>query len=61
MPTKPPGARLEGLGFTGVDVRRSFELAARTLPVDMIYYDNAGDADTAVANADDAIARRSIC
>ena len=34
---------LEGLGFTGSDLRRSFELAARTLPVDMVYYDNAGD------------------
>ena len=53
-----PGARLEGLGFTGADVRRSFELAARTLPVDMIYYDNAGDAETAVSNAVDAIGRK---
>ena len=40
-----PGVTLEGLGFTGADVRRSFELAARTLPVDMVYFDNAGDAD----------------
>jgi ribose transport system substrate-binding protein len=45
------GVRLEGLGFTGFDVRRSFELAARTLPLEMLYYDNAGDADTAVSNA----------
>ena len=49
-----PGVLLEGLGFTGADVRRSFELAVRTLPVEMIYYDNAGDADRAIANADDA-------
>ena len=34
---------LEGLGFTGTEVRRSFEFAARTLPVDMLYFDNAGD------------------
>lgn len=53
-----PGVRLDGLGFTGVDVRRSFELASRTMPVDMIYYDNAGDGEKALANADDAIARK---
>src|SRR6266702_1952173 len=38
-----PGVTLEGLGFTGSELRRSFELAARTLPVDMSYFDNAGD------------------
>jgi ABC-type sugar transport system substrate-binding protein len=53
-----PAAHLEGLGFTGAEVRRSFELAARTLPVDLIFYDNAGDAEKAIANADDAIARK---
>jgi ribose transport system substrate-binding protein len=53
-----PGARIEGLGFTGLDVRRSFELAARSLPVEIIYYDNASDAETAVANAVDAIGRK---
>jgi ribose transport system substrate-binding protein len=52
------GVRLEGLGFTGFDVRRSFELAARTLPLDMVYYDNAGDAETAASNAVDAIGRK---
>ena len=52
-----PGAHIEGLGFTGLDVRRGFELAARTLPVEMIYYDNAGDAETAIANAEDAANR----
>jgi ABC-type sugar transport system substrate-binding protein len=50
-----PGVTLEGLGFTGSDVRRSFELAARTLPVDMLYFDNAGDPARAIANAEDAI------
>ena len=53
-----PGVTLEGLGFTGVEVRRSFELAARTLPVDMLYFDNAGDPARAVANAEAAIAAK---
>ena len=52
------GVPLEGLGFTGAEVRRSFELAARTLPVDMLYFDNAGDPARAVANADAAIAAK---
>jgi len=51
-----PGVTLDGLGFTGVDIRSGFELAARQLPVDMVYFDNAGDAERAVANADAAIA-----
>jgi ribose transport system substrate-binding protein len=53
-----PGLTLEGLGFTGLDVRRSFELAARTLPVEMLYFDNARDPARAVANAKAAIAQR---
>jgi ribose transport system substrate-binding protein len=53
-----PAAHLEGLGFTGTEVRRSFELASRTLPVELIYYDNAGDGEKATANADDAIGRK---
>src|SRR5260370_28814799 len=53
-----PGVTLEGLGFTGSDLRRSFELAARTLPVDMLYLDNAGDPARAVANAEAAIAAK---
>jgi ribose transport system substrate-binding protein len=53
-----PSVHLEGLGFTGLEVRRSFELASRTLPIDVIYYDNSGDAQKAVANANDAIERR---
>jgi ribose transport system substrate-binding protein len=51
-----PGVTLEGLGFTGAEVRRSFELAARGQPVDITYYDNAGDPARAIANADAAIA-----
>ena len=53
-----PGVTLEGLGFTGSDLRRSFELAARTLPVDIIYFDNAGDPARAIANAEAAIAAK---
>jgi ribose transport system substrate-binding protein len=53
-----PGVTLEGLGFTGADVRNSFELAARTRPVDMLYFDNAGDPARAIANADAAIAAK---
>src|SRR5271166_1889862 len=53
-----PGATIEGLGFTGADVRRSFELAARTLPVEMLYFDNARDPARAHANAEAAIAAK---
>jgi ribose transport system substrate-binding protein len=51
-------AHLEGLGFTGAEVKRSFELASRTLPLELIYYDNAGDGEKAIANVDDAVARK---
>src|ERR1700694_106757 len=53
-----PGVALEGLGFTGAELRRSFELAARTLPIDMLYFDNAGDPARAIANAEAAIAAK---
>jgi ABC-type sugar transport system substrate-binding protein len=53
-----PGVTLDGLGFTGSDLRRSFELAARTLPIDMLYYDNRGDPARAMANAAAAIAAK---
>jgi ribose transport system substrate-binding protein len=53
-----PGTRIDGLGFTGAEIRRSFELASRSLPVDMIYYDNGGDGEKALGNAKDAIARK---
>jgi hypothetical protein len=53
-----PATPVEGLGFTGAEVRRSFELAARTLPVDMIYYDNASNPEAAVANAEDAVGHK---
>jgi ABC-type sugar transport system substrate-binding protein len=50
-----PGVTLEGLGFTGADVRRSFELAARTLPVDLLCFDNSRDPARALANVEAAI------
>src|SRR5438105_2464838 len=53
-----PGVTIEGLGFTGAELRHSFELAARSLPIDMTYFDNAGDPARAVANAEAAIAAR---
>jgi ribose transport system substrate-binding protein len=46
------------LGFTGVQLQRGFELASRTLPIDMLYYDNAGDPVRAVANAEAAISAK---
>lgn len=52
------GVRIEGLGFTGLDVRRGFELAARGKPLEILYYDNAGDEETAISNATDAIAKK---
>jgi ribose transport system substrate-binding protein len=53
-----PGARIEGLGFTGEDVRLSFELGARGLPIDLVLYDNARDRAKSVANAEDAVRRK---
>ena len=53
--SEDPGLRLEGLGFTCSDVRRSFELAARSLPVDLTFYDNRGERGAALSNVDDAI------
>jgi ribose transport system substrate-binding protein len=55
--TDDPGARLEGLGFTGEDVRLSFLLGARGLPIDLVLYDNAREPAKIVANADDAVKR----
>jgi ribose transport system substrate-binding protein len=53
-----PGTRIDGLGFTGLEIRRSFELASRGLPVEMIYYDNGGDGDKALGNAKEAVASK---
>src|SRR5262245_1272957 len=56
--TEEPGLGVEGTGFTGADIRQSFILAARTLPVELVFYDNHGDDARAVANAEAAIARK---
>src|SRR5262245_29381916 len=56
--TDDPGARLEGLGFTGEDVRSSFALAARGLPIDLVFYDNGRERAKAIANAEDAVRRK---
>lgn len=53
-----PGVRLEGLGFSCTDVRMGFELAARSLPVDLSFYENRGDRGVALSNVDDAIRKR---
>jgi ribose transport system substrate-binding protein len=56
--TDDPGARLEGLGFTGQDVRTSFVLGARGLPVELVLYDNARDRTKTIANVEDAVQRK---
>ena len=56
--TEAPGVSVEGTGFTGAEIRQSFILAARTLPVELVFYDNQGDDARAIANAEAAIARK---
>ena len=56
--TEEPGVTLEGTGFTGPEIRSGFVLAARKLPVDLLFYDNQRDPKKAQANAEDAIARK---
>ena len=56
--TEEPGVTLEGTGFTGAEIRESFNLAARPLPIDLVFYDNHRDDAHAVANAEAAIARK---
>jgi ribose transport system substrate-binding protein len=56
--TEEPGVTLEGTGFTGPEIRASFALASRRFPVEMVYYDNARDPRKALANAEDAVARK---
>jgi len=56
--TEEPGVTLEGTGFTGGEIRSGFALAARKLPVELVFYDNQRDAKKAQANAEDAIARK---
>jgi ribose transport system substrate-binding protein len=56
--TDDPGTRIDGLGFTGQDVRSSFVLGARGLPVDLVLYDNARERAKSIANAEDAVRRK---
>jgi ribose transport system substrate-binding protein len=56
--TEEPGITLEGTGFTGREVRESFTLAARRYPIDLVIYDNQRDDTRALANAEDAIAKK---
>ena len=56
--TEAPGVTIEGTGFTGREVRESFDLAVRKHPIDLVFYDNAEDDARAVANAEAAIARK---
>jgi ABC-type sugar transport system substrate-binding protein len=56
--TDDPGARVEGLGFSGEDVRSSFLMGARGLPIDLVLYDNARDRAKTIANAEDAVRRK---
>lgn len=56
--TEEPGVTIEGTGFTGPEIRSSFVLAARKLPIDLVLYDNQRDPKKALANAEDAIARK---
>ena len=56
--TEEPGVTVEGTGFTGAEIRQGFVLAARTLPVELVFYDNHGDDARAIANAEAAIARK---
>jgi len=56
--TEEPGTTLEGTGFTGRDVRESFVLAVRRYPIDLVFYDNQRDPRKALANVEDAVARK---
>ena len=56
--TEEPGVTLEGTGFTGREVREGFALGARRHPIDLVFYDNQRDNARALANAEDAIAKK---
>jgi ribose transport system substrate-binding protein len=56
--TEDPQATLEATGFTGAEVREGFSLAARGLPVDLVFYDNHRDPRRALANAEAAVGDR---
>lgn len=56
--TNDPGARFEGLGFSGEEVRSSVVLGARGLPIELVLYDNARERAKTIANAEDAVQRK---
>ena len=47
--TEDPAERLEGLGFTGAEVRASWVYAARGRPVELVFFDNDRNRDKALA------------
>jgi ribose transport system substrate-binding protein len=53
--TEDPAERLEGLGFSGAEVRASFVYAARGLPVEIVFFDNDRNRDKALTNAAEAV------
>lgn len=54
-PTLDPAERLEGLGFSGAEVRASWVYAARGLPVELVFFDNDRNREKALANAAEAV------
>ena len=59
--TEDPAVTLEGTGFTGADIRNSVALAARTMPVDVVFSVNGLDGSRTLANAEDALRRKVDC
>src|SRR5271155_98263 len=56
--TEDPAERLEGLGFTGAEVRASWVYAARGRPVELVFFDNDRNRDKALANDAAAIRQK---
>jgi ribose transport system substrate-binding protein len=54
-PTLDPAERLLGLGFSGAEIRASWVYAARGQPVDLVFFDNEGSREKALANAAEAV------
>ena len=54
-PTLDPAERLEGLGFSGAEVRASWVYAARGQPVELVFFDNDRNREKALANAAEAV------
>jgi ribose transport system substrate-binding protein len=56
--TEDPAERLEGLGFTGTEVRASFVYAARGLPIELVFFDNDRNRDKTLTNAAEAVRQK---